>query len=121
MYSQYISLFVLPPPIARLLPRTALAGTFSHTAVSSLVSISSNDVSSSSSSIKHQLCRTQAAVTHKIRFSSVFTLRKVILGNLRPRSPKALSMTDLFDDKCVLYLRLAAVIPAPLLLNGVSK
>ena len=92
------SLFVTPPELDLCKPATS--STF--TSVSSSSAMLSNAVSSSSSSIRHQLCKTQHATTHWILFLLLVNGSKVTLGNLNPNNANALSITALLDDKCVL-------------------
>ena len=101
MYPHNISLFVRPPPRARLLRSTVSA--VNLLTVKSKFEMYSSKVSSSQSSSKmHQLCSTHALMMQEILLSNDLTFSFISLGNLSPNSPNAHSITDLFDTKFVL-------------------
>ena len=119
MYWHNRSLLVTPPPFAWCLPKYASAVKFLPTSLSKLFPSYSSNPSSPSSSMMHQLCSTQADTTHLILLSSDFTFNFISLGNLKPSNPKVLSITALFDAKCVLNFLCSNVMFCFLTLYGV--
>ena len=95
-----------------------LLNSFQHHCPNCSLHISSNP-SSPSSSMMHQLCSTQVDTTHLILLSSDFTFNFISLGNLKPSNLKALSITALFDAKCVLNFLCSNVMFCFLTLYGV--
>ena len=120
MISQGRSLLILPGPHATCLPMIAAAGIPMCLSISNS-SMSSKDVTSSSSYIKHQLCKRHAATTIMIHLLTFLQSSFKRLGNLSTSKVNALSTMDLSDAKCVFNFFFSASSLPPLTWYGVIR